>query len=255
MSLQGPPPHDCILALCSRHRKKHEAACSTLSSQWLWLLPKIRTTLKEWGFATSEDIQRICFRLWKQFQEEFENPFEQKQYRWKKCASPPRWCFEGQEFTGLCKLKFHSFSFLFFLLLFFFLICHTTVFKYLIKYHMKELDQNCKIKSLQAGGINIWSSQGIWKQGLVETTGKRPCLPAWSTHDRLYLKQCAGQWSHLGPDLAIVYQFTSNELRISLYGHERTKASRELQGGRFQIAVRTNKFKKETAGPKWSHLC
>lgn len=25
MSLQGPQPHDCLLALCSRHRKKHEA--------------------------------------------------------------------------------------------------------------------------------------------------------------------------------------------------------------------------------------
>ena len=128
------------LQLCSRNRKKDEAGSHalpsclwTLSSQWLWLLPKIRNVLKDWEFDIGRGIQRIYFRIWKQFQEESENPFEQKQYHQRKYISLPRWHFEGEELTGQCKFKFHPFSSFFFSFPSFliFWICYTTVFKVL----------------------------------------------------------------------------------------------------------------------------
>lgn len=39
---------------------------------------KNQTTLKEWEFVASDDMQIIYFNLWKQFQEELENSFEQR---------------------------------------------------------------------------------------------------------------------------------------------------------------------------------
>ena len=135
------------LQLCSRNRKKNEAGSHalpsclwTLSSQWLWLLPKLRNVLKDWGFDIGRGIQKIYFRIWKQFQEESENPFEQKQYHQRKYISLPRWQFEGEELTGQCKVKFHPFSFLSLPSLFFESVTLQSS-KYLIEYHMKELDQ------------------------------------------------------------------------------------------------------------------
>lgn len=114
-----------------------------------------RNCSQRWECATSEDIKNICFNLWTQFQEEFENSFEQKQHHWRKCTSPPRWCFEGEEVTGLC--KFNSFF--------------SPFFFFNVTYGLQVPDQlpHERIKPgmaksnpfpVQADSISTWSSQG-----------------------------------------------------------------------------------------------
>lgn len=147
---------------------------------------KTRNCSKGWEFATSEDIKNICFNLWKQFQEEFENPFEQKQHHWRKCTSPPRWCFEGEEFTGLC--KFNPF-------------CSPLFFLNLSQYGLQVPDQlpHERLKPgmaksnpfpVQADSISKWSSPGV-----VGTTGRELCPSPQSTHTQLYLRHYVGQCS------------------------------------------------------------
>lgn len=156
MSLQGPQPHDCLLALCSRHRKKHEAG-SRVSQP-----VHQHSALNDSGFfqkseplLKNEDLPAV--RIFKESASGSENNSKRnlkillsKSNIVGKSVQHP----QGDALKDKNSLGYVNSSSILFLFFFFF-ICHTTVFKYLIKYHMKELDQNCKIKSLQAGGINI----------------------------------------------------------------------------------------------------
>lgn len=130
---------------------------STLGSRWIWLLPKVRIILKEWEFATSEDIQRICFTLWKQFQEDFELFFLTKSSITGEIMHHRQ---GDEEFTGLCKFKFHSS----FSLYFFFILSHygLQVPDRLPHKRIRPGIAKSNHFPVQADSINRWHSQGLW---------------------------------------------------------------------------------------------
>lgn len=112
------------MVLCSGCRKKmrQEAMPANLFIS-PWLSMNLATSKSyncsqrmriyhQWRYSRSlfHSLKTIPRRLWTFFF------FDRKQRHWRNCASPSRWCFEGEEFTRLCKFKFHSsFSLIFFL--------------------------------------------------------------------------------------------------------------------------------------------
>lgn len=120
---QRSQPHNCIMVICSGCRKKmrQEAMPANLFIS-PWLSMNLATSKSyncsqrmriyhQWRYSRSlfHSLKTIPRRLWTFFF------FDWKQHHWRNCASPSRWCFEGEEFTRLCKFKFHSsFSLIFF---------------------------------------------------------------------------------------------------------------------------------------------